>query len=206
MAVAAPSGQQQVARFEQLVQVVDQEGFIVGQRAILEVESSPVEAVEVQPKQLQGMAAFQWALMAQAALWPVNGWRGCPRHWWQKQAARPVLVPEAGQPAGHEDLSSSGCGASSTRRLPGRAQLLAAGAGQLRNAARRSMVCLGGLYQVLAHSCYAPAGEAGRCRPNSARSRSAWLWRMYTGRSALSRAKWLLQQNGVAPTPGRYAE
>lgn len=71
MAVAAPRGQQQVARFEQLVQVVDQKGFIVGQRAILEVESSPVEAVEVQPKQLQGMAAFQWALMAQAALWPL---------------------------------------------------------------------------------------------------------------------------------------
>src|SRR5471032_1457188 len=39
------------------------------------------------------------------------------------------------------------------------------------------------------HNCHLPLGCSATCSPNAARSRSAWLWRTYTGRSAINWSK-----------------
>ncbi len=50
------------------------------------------------------------------------------------------------------------------------------------------------------HKRASTRSPASTASPSAARSRSAWLWRMNTGRSAAWRANRALRQNGVAPS------
>ena len=173
--------------------MIDEEGLVPGHGGVLQRQALPVQRLHIEAELVQGVAAFLRALAAQAVFSPVlrTGMTGLAIGDRDQQQVRFTAAQAGEQAAAGEDLVV-GMGRHHHQAPARRAQLLRGdpgGPGQVGRVLPLLVPGCRALEQVFAHSCQAPAGMPASCRPSTARSRSAWLWRRNTGRSAASRAK-----------------